>query len=310
MSKSSGIIIPIICGPTGSGKTAIALQLARDFPIEIISADSRQVIRKLDIGTAKPTKEEQESVPFHLIDIIEPGEKYTAFKFIEDAEKAISDILGRGKLPVLVGGTGLYLKALTVGILKIENENIEIRSELERELAEKGSEEMYRQLCEIDAHEAEKFHPHNKVRILRALEIYRLTGRPKSELVKSSDYNKSSYNFKHYCLLPDREKLYKKIEERVEKMIADGLLDEIKSLAAKNLIEPVRSMHVIGYDELIKYLDGVLSLEEALAMIKQNSRRYAKRQFTWFRNQLEGEFFVDSTSLIAQFNSDYANFEQ
>ena len=119
MSKSSGIIIPIICGPTGSGKTSIALQLASEFPIEIISADSRQVIRKLDLGTAKPTRQEQKSVPFHLLDIIEPGEKYTAFKFIEDAEKAISDILSRNKLPVLVGGTGLYLKALTVGLLKI-----------------------------------------------------------------------------------------------------------------------------------------------------------------------------------------------
>ena len=310
MSKSSSIIIPIICGPTGSGETSIALKLAGKFPVEIVSADSRQVFRNLDIGTAKPTKEEQESVPFHLIDIIDPGEKYTAFKFIEDAEKAISDILGRNKLPVLVGGTGLYLKALTVGILKIENENSEIRTELEKELAEKGSEQMYRQLCEIDAPEAEKFHPHNKVRILRALEIYRLTGRPKSELVKSSDYKKSSYNFKHYCLLPDRDKLYKKIEERVEKMISGGLLAEIKNLAAKNFIEPLRRMNVIGYGELIKYQDGVLSLEEALAMIKQNSRRYAKRQFTWFRNQLEGEFFVDSKSLIAQFNSDYANFEQ
>ena len=307
---SSGIIIPIICGPTGSGKTSIALQLARDFPVEIISADSRQVFRKLDIGTAKPTRQEQKSVRFHLIDIIEPGEKYTAFKFIEDADKAITEILRRKQLPVLVGGTGLYLKALTDGILKIENENSEIRNELEKELAEKGTEAMYRQLCEIDPYEAEKFHQHNKVRILRALEIYRLTGRPKSELVKSSDYKMSSYNFKHYCLLPDREKLYKKIEGRVEKMISDGLLDEIKSLAAKNLIEPVRGMNVIGYDELIKYLDGVLSLEEALAMIKQNSRRYAKRQFTWFRNQLEGEFFVDSQSLIAQFKSDYANFEQ
>ena len=310
MSKSSGIIIPIICGPTGSGKTSIALKLAGDFPIEIISADSRQVIRKLDIGTAKPTRQEKESVPFHLIDIIEPGEKYTAFKFIEDADKAISDILARNKLPVLVGGTGLYLKALTVGILKIENENSKIRNELEKELAEKGTEQMFRQLCEIDPQEAEKIHQHNKVRILRALEIYRITGKPKSELVKSSHYKKSSYCFKHYCLLPDREKLYKKIEERVEKMISDGWLEEIKSLAAKNFIEPVRIMNVIGYDELIKYLDGVLSFEEALAMIKQNSRRYAKRQFTWFRNQLEGEFFVDSQSLIAQFKSNYANFEQ
>lgn len=307
---SNDIIIPIICGPTGSGKTSAALELAEDFPIEIVSADSRQVFRYLDIGTAKPTRAEQKSVNFHLIDIIDPGEKYTAFKFIENAEKAIADILAKKKLPVLVGGTGLYLKALTVGILKIENENSEIRIELESELAEKGSEQMYSQLCEIDRLEAEKFHPHNKIRILRALEIYRLTGRPKSELVKSSDYKKSSFKFKHFCLLPDREILYKKIESRVEKMMSDGLLEEIENLAGQNFIEPLRSMNVIGYDELIKYQDGILTLEEALAMIKQNSRRYAKRQFTWFRNQLEGEFFVDSQSLIAQFRSDYANFEQ
>jgi len=305
-----GIIIPIICGPTGSGKTSIALQLARDFTIEIVSADSRQIFRKLDIGTAKPTRQEQESVPFHLIDIIEPGEKYTAFKFIEDAEKAISLILSRNKLPVIVGGSGLYLKALTDGIMEIENESSEIRTELERELAEIGIEQMYRQLCEIDPNEAEKFHPHNKVRILRALEIYRLTGRPKSELVKSSDYKKSSFKFKHYCLLPDRQELYKRIEDRVEKMISDGLLDELQRLSALNFKEPVHRINVIGYSELIRHLDGELSKDEAIDLIKQNSRRYAKRQYTWFRNQIEGEFFVDSQSLIAQFKSDYANFEQ
>jgi len=307
---SDGMIIPIICGPTGSGKTSAALQLARDFPIEIISADSRQIIRKLDIGTAKPARQEQQAVPYHLIDIIEPGERYTAFKFIEDAESAITEILSRNKFPVIAGGSGLYLKALTDGILEIENESSEIRTELEKELAEKGSEQMYRDLTAIDPAEAIKFHPHNKVRVLRALEIYRLTGKSKSELVKNSNYKKSSFDFKHYCLLPDRQELYQKIEDRVEKMIANGLLDEIRGLAADNLIEPVRSMNVIGYDEILKHLDGDLSLEEAIDLLKQNSRRYAKRQYTWFRNQIEGEFFVDSRSLIAHFKSDYANFEQ
>jgi tRNA dimethylallyltransferase len=307
---STDILIPIICGPTGSGKTAIALELAKTFPLEIISADSRQLIRKLDIGTAKPTKEEQASVPFHLIDITDPGEKYTAYRFIEDAERAIAKILSEDKLPVLVGGTGLYLRALTEGILEIENENPEVRAKLEKEIAEIGSEKLYEKLRQIDPPEAEQFHPNNIVRLLRALEIYRLTGKPKSEIVKSADYKKSSYNFRYYCLLPEREELYQKIELRVDQMLADGLLQELKQLVADNFTKPVRSMNVIGYNELLKYLEGELTHEEAVGLIKQNSRRYAKRQYTWFRNQLEGEFFVGKKPLIEQFRQDYSNFEQ
>ncbi len=307
---STDILIPIICGPTGSSKTAIALELAKQFPLEIISADSRQIIRKLDIGTAKPTQEEQQAVPFHLINVINPGEKYTAYRFIEDAESAIAKILSHDKLPVLVGGTGLYLKALTEGILKIENEDSEIRTELEEELEKSGAEKMYEQLLKIDPVEAAKFHPNNKVRLLRALEIYRLTGLPKSKIAKSADYKKSSYSFRYFCLLPDREELYRKIELRVEQMMADGLLEELKQLVANNFREPIQSMNVIGYNELLKHLDGELTYDEAVGLIKQSSRRYAKRQYTWFRNQLEGEFFVGKTLLLKQFMENYAKFEQ
>jgi len=169
--------IPIICGPTGSGKTSVAVQLAAGFPIEIISADSRQVIKHLDIGTAKPTPDEQQAVRFHLIDLIEPGERYSAFQFIEDCDTAAGDIIGRKRIPVVVGGTGLYLKALTEGVVEIEQDRPEIRQHLEDEMARLGPEVMHRRLVELDPAEAERIHANNRVRVLRALEIYELTRR-------------------------------------------------------------------------------------------------------------------------------------
>jgi tRNA dimethylallyltransferase len=290
-------IIPVICGPTGSGKTAVAVALSRSFPIEIVSADSRQIIKHLNIGTAKPTVEEQALVRFHLIDLVEPGERYSAAHFIDDADRAITQIIDSGRTPIVVGGTGLYLRALIEGVVEIESSNSEIREELERLMAELGPEEMHRRLCEVDPVEAAGVHPHNRVRVLRALEIYKQTGRAKSELLASGAYKKSSYEFATYCLLPEREALYEAINRRVDLMMQQGLLEEIDRLLELGLRPALRRANVIGYDELLDYRDEQCSLVEAIEQVKQNSRRYAKRQVTWFRHQMEGRVFASRESL-------------
>ena len=290
--------IPIICGPTGSGKTSVAVQLAADFPIEIISADSRQVVKHLDIGTAKPTPDEQQTVRFHLIDLIEPGERYSAFQFIEDCDTAVGDIIGRKRIPMVVGGTGLYLKALTEGVVEIEQDRPEIRQRLEDEMARLGPEAMHRRLAELDPAEAERIHANNRVRVLRALEIYELTGRPKSELLAAGAYKRSSYAYSFYCLQPERTALYEAINRRVDAMMKAGLPEEVDRLVRRGLEPQLRRANVIGYDELLDYLDDRCSLDEAVAMIKQNSRRYAKRQMTWFRHQAGCTYFTDRPTIM------------
>ncbi len=291
-------IIPIICGPTGSGKTAAALELAGQFKVEIISADSRQIIRHLNIGTAKPTPEELACARFHLIDLIEPGERYSAFRFIDDCEKAICEILDRDHIPLIVGGTGLYLKALTDGVVEIESDDLKIRARLENELEEQGAEALYARLESIDPLEAVRTHPHNKVRILRALEIFYLTGKTKSELATTGAYKKSERSFAYFCLAPERQNLYSGIESRVDQMMEQGLLEEVKDLLKQGAGERIRQAGVIGYAELLDHLAGQYGLSEAVLLIKQNSRRYAKRQMTWFRHQVEAAMLPDTESLV------------
>jgi len=290
--------IPVVCGSTGSGKTAVAVTLAAELPIEVISADSRQLLKQLDIGTAKPTAEERAAVRTHLIDLIEPGTRYTAYRFIEDCDTAIDDILNRGAIPVVVGGTGLYLRAITDGVVKIEQDRPEIRQQLERDLERLGSEAMFHRLTELDPVEAERIHPNNLVRMMRALEICVLTSQPKSKLIADGAYKRSKYTYSFFCLLPERGELYDRINERVEVMMEAGLLEEVEHLVAQGWKDRLRRANVIGYEKLLDYLDGQCSLEEAVAMIKQNSRRYAKRQMTWFRHQTECIDFSDRKSLL------------
>lgn len=289
--------IPIICGPTGSGKTAVALELAEKFNIEIVSADSRQIIKHLDIGTAKPTAAERERVSFHLLDVIEPGERYSAFRFIDDANRAIETIFASGHLPVVVGGTGLYLRALTDGVAEIDEDDMAIRERLEREMDELGADAMFQRLQKIDPLEAARIHPNNRVRIIRALEIFYLTSKTKSELVTTGAYRKSRYSFDYFCLMPERDSLYRIINERTDRMLAAGWLEEVKGLMEQGLGNQMEKANVIGYSELMRCLEGNLSMDEALSIIKQATRRYAKRQMTWFRNQLSGEFFRDRKGL-------------
>ena len=290
--------IAIICGPTGSGKTSAALEIAKNYPVEIISADSRQILKHLNIGTAKPTQSELSQVPFHLVDIIEPGERYSAFNFIDDAEKTIKQILSRNNIPLIVGGTGLYLRALTDGVVEISQDDFSIREKLEAELEEKGTEYLHKKLEEIDPLESAKIHPNNKNRIIRALEIFYLTGHTKSELLTTGKYRNSKYKFSYYCLAPERELLYERINNRVDEMLEEGLIKEINNLVHLGYKKKIRKANVIGYTEILDYLDNNLSLDEAVAMVKQNSRRYAKRQMTWFRKQEDLVFYSDSAELI------------
>ena len=292
------IFIPIICGPTGSGKTGAAVRLAEIFPIEVISADSRQVIKYLNIGTAKPTPEECKAVKFHLVDIIDPGERFSAFKFIDSADRVISDILSRDKIPIIVGGTGLYLKALSDGVVEIEEEDMAIREKLEEEMEQYGPEIMYDNLMRVDPIEAVKLHFNNQRRVIRALEIFYLTGKTKSEIVTTGKYFKSKYSFKYYCLAQEREILYERINSRVDQMLKMGWLNEIQELIKQGMGDSIRRANVIGYSELLDYLEGKYTLEEAVLLIKQNTRRYAKRQMTWFRNQTDSEFYESADILV------------
>lgn len=281
--------VPVLFGPTASGKTGVAVEISRSIPIEVISADSRQMIRGLDIGTAKPTAEELAQVPCHLIDIVEPGEKYSAYRFIEDVDRLIPEILGRGKIPFVVGGTGLYIRALLDGVVELEeDESGEVRDKLESEYDELGGEALHQRLSEVDPEEAERVHPHNRVRLVRALEIFVTTGKPKSTVLKESTYKKSRYAFRLWCLNPVREELYRRIEERVDRMLTEGLREEFSELVAEGKLEQIRGSGVIGYNELIDFHEGRVSLGEAVSLIKQNSRRYAKRQYTWMRHQFSG----------------------
>ena len=289
--------IPIICGPTASGKTSLALNLATEYPIEIVSADSRQLVRYLDIGTAKPTAEERARVPFHLLDLVEPGERYSAFRFISDASRSIDQILSRGHVPVIVGGTGLYLRALTDGVVEIDQGDMAIRERLEQELAETGPQAMHERLRQIDPLEAAKIHPHNRVRVIRALEIFYLTGKTKSEMTATGGYRKSDFEFEYYCLAPPRPELYDTINRRVDCMIEDGLVAELQSLIERGYLEKIRWANIIGYNELIQWQEGRMSLDEAMAAIKQNTRRYAKRQMTWFRGQAGCAYYATAAAL-------------
>lgn len=304
MDEVKQIRIPIICGPTGSGKTEAALDLADQFEIEIVSADSRQMIKHLDIGTAKPSLHERERVGFHLVDIIDPGVRYTAFQFIEDASSAIGSILSRNRIPVIVGGTGLYLRALTEGVVEIDTSQAEIRERLEKERDELGADAMHRRLEEIDPLEAAKIHPHNRVRVIRALEIFYTTGIPKSQLLATGSHRKSQHEFSYYALIPPRDQLYNKINLRVDQMLESGLMEELTRLVGRGMKEQVRAANVIGYNELLDHIDGDVTLTEAVSMIKQNSRRYAKRQITWFTRQIEAGRFSDIKSLVEAVGDD------
>lgn len=269
----------IITGPTGIGKTEISLELAKKYKGEIISSDSMQIYKKLNIGTAKIDLDKI-SIPHHMIDIIEPSDNFTVADFKNEAKKIITDINNRGGLVFLVGGTGLYINSLVYNLDFTETEpDYDYRKELRDILDKKGSEFLYEKLLKLDENVAEKIHKNNGQRIIRALEILKHGNK------KGDNFHKENndYNLIYIGLNMDRAKLYEKINQRVDKMIELGLVDEVKNLLVEGLDKNSQSLKAIGYKEVIAYLDGEIDFDEMVDLIKKNSRHYAKRQLTWFR---------------------------
>ncbi len=277
------MIIPIIAGPTGVGKTSLSIRLAKKINGEIVSADSMQIYKFMDIGTAKVKDEETEGIPHYLINIKDPTEEYSVAEFSQDARNIILEIIKKGKIPIIVGGTGLYLNALLYGINYEENIDLEYRLKLEKEADENPAKlkELYGELLEIDPEAAKKISPIDSRRIIRALEIYYIGGKTKTKLEKQNRINNlENIEFKLFVLNMDRDKLYQRINNRVEEMLEEGLIGEVKSLEGKF---SKTSSQAIGYKEVLMYLDKEITYEEMLELVKQRSRNYAKRQITWFK---------------------------
>jgi tRNA dimethylallyltransferase len=281
--RNSTSRIPIIVGPTAVGKSDVALELALKINGEVISADSRQIYKYLDIATSKPTKEMRNKIPHHIIDIIEPDKDYNAGRFSKDAEKAIKDIFERNKQPIIVGGTGLYIRALVDGLSEELGCDEEIRDNLKKEMEKNGREALYNRLKKIDPEAAGKISVNDTQRIIRYLEIYEITGMPVSRLWKEQKLKKSDYEYKFIGLNRDRDILYDRINKRVDRFFEDGLLDEVQGLLKKGYDLNSPGMNTLGYKEVIQYLQGDFDLEEAKRLIKRNTRHYAKRQMTWFK---------------------------
>ena len=275
--------VVVICGPTASGKTALSIKLAQRINGEIISSDSMQIYKDMDIGTAKPTKEEMQGIKHYLIDFVEPNQRYSVAEFKKDAESAIEEILAEGKVPIVVGGTGLYVDSLIYGI---EYQDIKLdekyRKELENRVKEKGLDVLYNEAKELDPQAIEKISPNDQKRILRILEIYKATGKNKTEQEIESRKNGVKYDYKVFAIDMDREKLYDRINKRVDIMIENGLIEEVQGLLKKYDQFPT-AMQGLGYKEVVEYLQGKISKEEMIEKIKRETRRYAKRQMTWFR---------------------------
>lgn len=278
----------VIAGPTASGKTSLGVELAKRINGEVVSCDSMQIYKDMSIGTAKPTVEEMDGVPHYLIDFVSPDERYSVADFKRDAEEKIEFILSRGKVPILVGGTGLYIDTLVYGI---EYPEVELDQEYRDELmriadSEEGLAGLYERAKEIDSEAALKVSPNDKKRIVRILELYHSIGKTKTELERISRSNGVKYDYRVFAINMDRQKLYDRINLRVDMMIDQGLIDEVKAVVDKYDHFPT-AMQGLGYKEVVEYLDGVFTKEEMIEKIKQETRRYAKRQLTWFRKNKE-----------------------
>lgn len=281
-------LLPVILGPTGIGKTKISIEVAFKIGAEIVSCDSRQVYQFLDIGTSKPTKEELSKVRHWLISIVPPDTPLNAWEYAKLAREKIKEIWGRGKIAIVVGGSGLYLRALIDGFFKIPSYDKTLREKLQLE----ATSSLYKRLSEVDRDTARKLHPNDRMRIIRAIEVYELTGIPISDL----KMHRIPFNCHpiYIRLNMPRPLLYKKIDERVDRMIHDGLIEEVEKLLQTYSPEScqLNSLQTIGYKELISYLQGKITLNEAIRLIKRNTRRYAKRQLTWF-NSIKGVHWIE-----------------
>lgn len=294
----------ILTGPTAVGKTALSIQLAKRISGEIISADSMQVYRTMDIGSAKISSEEMQGVPHHLIDVMEPEEAFHVVIFQRLARKALQGIYDRRHIPIITGGTGFYIQALLYDIDFTENEDsADLRSRLEELAQNGGGEALHQLLRQMDPESARLIHPNNKKRMIRAIEFYELTGTRISEHNETERQKESPYQFCYFVLNDDRDKIYTRIDARVDQMLKEGLLEEVKALQKRGCTKDMVSMQGLGYKELLEYLDGKSTLEEAIYLIKRDSRHFAKRQLTWFRREkdviwLEKEQLGDQEAIL------------
>jgi tRNA dimethylallyltransferase len=272
----------VICGPTASGKSELALRLAEKLDAEIVNADSMQVYRGMDIGTAKPTAEERTRRAHHLIDITDPDQPFSAADFAATADAAISDISSRGKRSIVVGGTGLYIRALLKGLVDSPGGTDQFRQGLHEEAILTGSRSLLERLRLVDPDLAAQLHPNNLVRIIRALEVHHLTGVPLSRHQQAHGFSEERYRSLQIGIRSERSALYDRIDDRVDRMLEIGLLSEVQGLLAVGYDPGLKSMRSIGYKEAVAYLSGEYSLDEARRLIKRNTRHYAKRQLTWF----------------------------
>ena len=280
----------VIVGPTASGKSGVAVEVAKKINGEIVSADSMQIYREMNIGTAKVTEEEMQGVKHYLIDVVEPNEEFSVAKYKVLAEEAIDEIIEKNKTPIVVGGTGLYVNTLVNGVeLTEEKDNDAIRRQLEKRYEIEGIEKLYHELESIDPESAMKIDKNNTRRVIRALEIYHNTGKTKSQLDKES-LKEVKYDYKMFGILTDKEELHKRINYRVDKMIDDGLINEVESLRNRYKFSKT-ALQGIGYKEVIKFLDNKISKEEMIELIKQETRKYAKRQMTWFKRDIRIQWY-------------------
>ena len=287
----------VICGPTASGKTSLSISLAKKINGEIVSCDSMQIYKEMDIGSAKPTVEEMQEIKHYLVDFVSPEKRYSVSEYKEDASKAIEEIINKGKTPIIVGGTGLYLNSLIYNIQYNEMEvDLNYRRELEKEAEEYGLEVLYNRAKEIDPEAMEKVSANDKKRITRVLEIYNATGRNKTELEKKSR-KEVPYNYLIFGINMERSILYDRINKRVDIMLEQGLIEEVKNLINKYSNMPT-AMQGLGYKEVKEFLDGNISKEEMIEKIKMETRRYAKRQITWFK-KIENVKWIQGNEAIS-----------
>ncbi len=276
----------ILTGPTAVGKTALSIRLAKEIGGEIISADSMQVYKGMDIGSAKILPDEMQGVPHYLIDELAPDEEFHVVRFQQMAKAYLQQIYQRDHIPIIVGGTGFYIQALLYDIDFTENKNDDAyRQELEQLATEKGAEYLHQMLAEVDPRSAQDIHANNVKRVIRALEFYHETGKKISEHNEKERQKTSPYNFAYFVLNDDRNRLYHRIDQRIDIMLDDGLVEEVKALKAKGYTRDMVSMQGLGYKEILDYLAGEISLEEAVYRIKRDTRHFAKRQITWFKRE-------------------------
>ncbi len=302
MSQKKPLIA--VVGPTASGKTDVGVQLALKLDGEVVSADSMLVYQGMDIGTAKPTEEEMQGVPHHMIDVVAPDEEYSVARYQDEAGQVIAQIHDKDKLPILVGGTGLYVRAVVDEYhFDAPGENSELREMLLKQAQQNGKQWLHDQLAKVDPLAAKKIHPNNVRRVIRALEVYQLTGKRISDMQRAN-YQNARYHLALFGLRMQRDKLYHRIDQRVDKMIKQGLVDEVKTLISRGINRSMTAMQALGYKEIAAYLDGEITLNQAIDLIKRDTRRFAKRQLTWFKRDPRIHWVdvhnYDNTSKLAE----------